>query len=168
MAAASRPFGRLSGAYGRPVHPLLAMVAIGAWACSVVFDLIAFRADAAWIYTRAAYLLIGAGVAVGSLAALAGLFDLFTIERGTRAFRIGVRHLLLMLATLALMAGSWLVRGDSGFVWHDRAPTRALLLSGLGLATMVVGGWLGGRLAYGYGVRVALDEDRVAGYEPAG
>ena len=35
MASASRPFGRWSGPYGRPLHPLLAMVAIGAWACWV-------------------------------------------------------------------------------------------------------------------------------------
>jgi uncharacterized membrane protein len=166
MASASKPFGRWSGPYGRPLHPLLAMVAIGAWVCSIPFDLIAWKADAAWIYARAAYLLIGGGVVIGSVAALIGLFDLFTVTRATRAFETGVRHLLLMVATLALFAGSWLVRADSGFVWHDRAPTSALVLSGLGLVTMTFGGWLGGKLAYTFGVRVALDEDRLKGFEP--
>jgi uncharacterized membrane protein len=165
MAAASRPFGRWSGSYGRPVHPLLAMLAIGAWVCSVPFDVIALKADTAWIYARAAYLLIGGGVAVGLVAALVGLFDLFTVSRGTRAFETGVRHLLVMVVTLALFAASYLVRADSGFVWHDPAPTSALVLSGVGLVTLAAGAWLGGKLAYTYGVRVALDEDRLKGFE---
>jgi uncharacterized membrane protein len=165
MAAASRPYGRFSGPYGRPWHPLLAMVAIGAWVCSVPFDLLAFKADAAWIYARAAYLLIGGGVVIGIVAGLLGLFDLFTVPRGTRAFRTGTQHLLVMVTTLALFAGSYLLRADSGFVWHDRAPTAALALSAAGLVTLAVGGWLGGRLTYAFGVRVALDEDRLKGFE---
>jgi uncharacterized membrane protein len=167
MASASRPYGRFSGPYGRPLHPLLAMVAIGAFVSSVPFDLIALRADAAWIYARAAYLLIGGGVAVGVAAALIGLFDLFTVPRGTRAFQTGVRHLLAMVTTLGLFAGSYLVRAGSGFVWHDPAPIAALVLSSLGLVTLAVGGWLGGKLAYTFGIRVALDDDREKGFEPA-
>jgi uncharacterized membrane protein len=166
MALASQPFSRLSGRYGRPLHPLLAMVAIGAWACSVPFDLIALKADAAWVYARAAYLLIGGGVAVGMVAAVVGVLDLLTVARGTRAFETGVRHLVVMAATLALFTGSTVLRAGSGFVWHDPAPLPALLLSGAGLVTMAIGGWLGGRLAYTFGVRVALDEDRLEGFEP--
>lgn len=166
-AEASRPYGRFSGPYGRPLHPLLALLAAGAWVCSLPFDAVAHRADTAWIYARAAYLLIGAGLVVGSVAALLGLFDLFTVPRGTRAFATGVRHLLVMVVTLALFGASYLIRGDSGFAWHEPAPDTALVLSGLGLVTLAIGAWLGQKLAYAFGIRVALDEDRLQGFEPA-
>jgi uncharacterized membrane protein len=41
---------------------------------------------------------------------------------------------------------------------------RGLVLSVLGLAILVVSGWLGGKLAYRYGVRVADERTQATGF----
>ena len=155
MVEASRPYHSLVGPHGRPLHPLLARLAVGSWVLSVPFDVIALRADTAWVYARFAYLLIGAGLVVGAIASLAGLFDLFMVRRATPAFATGVRHMLAMLASLTLFGFSFRLRVDSGFAWHDAAPASALVLSIAALVCLAAGVVYGSRLVFGHGVRVA-------------
>ncbi len=165
LAVASRPAGPWAGPYGRPFHPMVAAVAVGAWVCAFGFDLISQVADTAWVYARGAYVLTAAGVGVGVVAAMLGLADLVRIPRDTRAFRTGVRHLLSMDACLVLFAVSFLVRRTSDFEWHDPVAIVPMGLSVVGLAVLAVGVWLGARLSYTYGVRVALEPDRLRGFE---
>lgn len=165
MAQAAEPAGWWAGRSGRPLHPVVAAVAIGAWVCAFGFDLISQVADTAWVYARAAYVLTAAGVAVGAVAATIGLVDLVRIQRDTPAFRTGVRHLLVMDGCLVLFAVSFLIRRTSDFEWHDPVGVAPMGLSILGLVLLGVGVWFGTQLAYGYGVRVALDEDRRRGFE---
>ncbi|MCB1017790.1 MAG: DUF2231 domain-containing protein [Acidimicrobiales bacterium] len=165
LERSARPATGWTGPYGRPFHPLLAAVAIGAWVCALGFDAISQVADTAWLYARGAYVLTGAGVAVGVVAAMVGLADLVRVPRDTPAFRTGVRHLLAMDASLVLFAISFLVRRSSSFEWHDPVAPLPLALSVVALATLGVGAWLGLRLAHTYGVRVAVDEDRLRGFE---
>ena len=40
-----QPVSALAGPYGHPLHPMLVTVPIGAWACSVVFDVAASVVD---------------------------------------------------------------------------------------------------------------------------
>jgi uncharacterized membrane protein len=165
---ASRPRSPVSGPYGRPFHPMIAAVAIGAWVCSFGFDLISQVADTAWVYARGAYVLVGVGVVVGVIAATVGLIDLVNLPRGTRAFRTGVRHLLAMDAALLAFAASFLVRRTSEFRWHDGVEPAAMALSVVGLVALAVGVWLGSTLSYRYGVRVAVDAERRDGFETGG
>ena len=46
--------------------------------------------------------------------------------------------------------------------------TPALLLSIVGLVLLGVSGYLGGKLAYGYGIRVASEVDQASGYATRG
>ena len=154
MAQAARPAGLWAGRYGRPIHPIVASVAIGAWVCAFGFDLISLVADTAWVYARAAYVLTAVGVGVGAVAAMIGLADLVRVQRDTPAFQTGVRHLLAMDACLVLFAASFLVRRTSDFAWHDPVAPLAMGLSIIGLVVLAAGVWLGTRLAYTYGVRV--------------
>ncbi|MBL8774586.1 MAG: DUF2231 domain-containing protein [Acidimicrobiales bacterium] len=165
LAQAAQPGGPWAGRYGRPLHPLVASVAIGAWVCALGFDLISQLADTAWVYARGAYVLTGAGVAVGVVAATIGLADLVRVPRDTPAFRTGVRHLLAMDTCLVLFAVSFLIRRGSDFEWHDPVAPLPLVVSLIGLSVLAFGVWLGTRLAYGYGVRVSLEADRLAGFE---
>jgi uncharacterized membrane protein len=60
-----------------------------------------------------------------------------------------------------------------GFALRDPAPTAPvpwglLALSAVALATLGAGGYLGGMLAYRYGVRVADEETQAEGYQAAG
>ena len=167
MARAAVGSGRLAGPTGHPFAPVLLAVATGAWACALVFDAISIVSSTEWVYARGAWLLTGIGVAAGLVGSFAVLADLLAIPRGTVAFRTGVRHLIALDVALVCFTASFLVRNASDFLFHDPSPTAAIALSVLGLAALAVMTWIGGTLTYGYGVRVALDEERRAGFEPA-
>jgi uncharacterized membrane protein len=157
----------LAGPNGHPFHPLVAGVAVAAWGASVAFDLLSHVADQAWAYARGAYVLTGAGVGIGVVAAVLGLIDLLGVPRGTRAFRHGVRHLVAMDVALACFAISFALRRRSDFAVHDAVEPLPFLLSLVGLAALATGVWLGHQLAYGYGVRVSTAEVRREGFAEA-
>jgi uncharacterized membrane protein len=166
LARAARTRTPLVGPGGHPFHPLVASVAVAAWAFSVAFDLASFVADQAWAYTRAAYVLTGLGVVVGAGAALLGLVDLLGVPRGTRAFRFGVRHLVAMDLALGLFAVSFVIRRGSDFAQTDPVDVVPFLLSLGGLAALATGVGLGHQLAYRFGVRVNVGPPRREGFEP--
>ncbi|HMQ27377.1 MAG TPA: DUF2231 domain-containing protein, partial [Acidimicrobiales bacterium] len=125
-------------------------------------------ADTAWVYARGAYVLTAAGVGAGLVAAMVGLADLVRVPRDTPAFRTGIRHLLCMDACLVLFAVSFLIRRGSDFEWHDPVAPLPFAISLLGLVLLAAGVWLGTRLAHTYGVRTAVDQDRLRGFEVDG
>lgn len=147
----------LAGPYGHPFHPILVTVPIGAWVGSFVFDVASrFVGDPEFL-TQASMWLIGIGVIGAVAAAMVGLLDLSTIPGGTRAFRVGLIHMSLNLLLIAAYGGNFLWR-YWGFA--DQEPVGSvgwgqLALSAVGLAVLGVSGWLGGKLSYTYGVRVA-------------
>src|SRR5205823_4459320 len=88
------------------------------------------------------------------VAALFGLMDLLTIPRGTRAFATGLTHMVLNLAVVALYVVNFVWRHGT---YYDASKVRGgqLLLSVVAIVALAVSGWLGGALAYHFGVRVA-------------
>src|SRR3954468_19377831 len=161
MQAAKEPVSAaLAGPYGHPFHPILVTVPIGAWVCSLVFDIAARLVGQPQPLETGARWLIAIGV-LGALAAAAvGFLDFFTIAAGTAAHRVAVTHMLLNLAITAAFAGD--------FVWRLRqtSPTALgpLALSLVSLAALGVSGALGGKLAYRYGVRVAAESVQATGF----
>jgi uncharacterized membrane protein len=97
------------------------------------------------------------------VAALFGLLDLVRIPRRTRALRVGVTHMVLNLTVVALYIGNLAWRHDS---YYEAAKVRGgyILLSAVALALLGASGWLGGMLAYRYGVRVADEETQAEGF----
>lgn len=162
LEQAKRPRSILAGPYGHPFHPILITVPIGAWVASAVFDLVAAFADEPEAFATGAYWLIGLGVVGALLAAVLGLLDLLTIPRGTRAFRTGLLHMALNLVVVALFVVSFAVRAAGGY---DDFSLAGFVLSLVALAILAVSGWLGGRLAYHYGVRVANENTQREGFE---
>jgi uncharacterized membrane protein len=160
---AKHPITPLAGPYGHPFHPALVTVPIGAWICSMVFDVISKRADDPVVYGRGAYWLIGIGIAGAAAAALFGLLDLLSIPRRTPAFRLGLIHAGFNVVVLALFVVSFLVRRGGDF---GPTSTGLLVLSSVALASLAVSGWLGGKLAYHYGVRVADERTQAEGLAP--
>mgnify|MGYP003291933594 CR=1 FL=1 len=104
--------------------------------------------------------LVGLGILGALAAAMFGLLDLFAIPTGTRAFRTGLVHMALNLTVVALYAGSYLLRGGGGGE-PDGVAVGLIALSVVALALLAVSGWLGGQLAYRYGVRVADEATQV-------
>jgi uncharacterized membrane protein len=153
----------LVGPYGHPFHPILVTVPLGAWTCSLVFDIASHvSSDAALV--EGARWLIAIGVLGALAAAMIGFLDFTTIPSGTAAHRTALLHMTLNLVVTAAFAG--------GFAWRlgavgDATPWGQVALSVASLAVLAVAGALGGRLAYHYGVRVADERTQLTGFEHA-
>jgi uncharacterized membrane protein len=162
LEQAKQPVTRVAGGYGHPVHPALVAVPIGAWVASFVFDVASHLVGDPRFLAEGSRWLIAIGVLGALAAALAGFLDLLAIPTGTRAFRIGLVHMSINLAvTAAYLVGFFLRRTTAGPV-----PWGPLALSAVALAALAVSGYLGGELAYRYGVRVAGEATQVRGFQP--
>src|SRR6266545_3057798 len=164
LRAAKRPVSMLAGPYGHPFHPVLVTVPIGAWVASFVFDLASRWSAEPLVFAKGAYWLVGLGVAGALAAAMFGFLDLVAIPTGTRAFRTGLLHMSLNLVVVTGFAGSFLLRRPR-LGQPDGVPIALIALSAAALALLVVAGWLGGQLAYRYGVRVADETAQADGYQ---
>src|SRR5262249_47754242 len=83
-----------------------------------------------------------------------GAVDWSYIPAGTRAKRVGAVHGIGNIAVVLMFMGSWYLR--SAFV---TPPTRAFVLSFMGVGLALVTGWLGGELVTRLGVGVDRDAD---------
>jgi uncharacterized membrane protein len=161
---AKAPKSVLQGLYGHPIHPILVTIPIGAWTSSLVFDVIAQVADDPAPFAAGSAWLIGIGSVGAVLAAITGGLDWKMIPRGTRAWTTGLTHMLLNIGILALYMVNLAVRRGQGL---DDVSVVALLMSVVGLAALGASGWLGGKLAYRYGVRVADESTQAEGFRPS-
>lgn len=136
-------------------------IPVGAWTTSLVFDLIGVFADDPTPYVVGARILIVVGLVGAVLAAVWGFLDYIQLERGTPAQKTGLVHMLLNLGAMALFAANLIVRflGDD-----DEVSIVGLVLTLITLAALSMSGWLGGKLAYTYGVRVADERAQDEGF----
>ena len=161
LQRAKRPRTPLAGLYGHPIHPILVTIPIGAWTASLVFDLAAKFGDEPAAFAKGSTWLIGIGIVGALLAAVWGAIDFSTIARGTRAYTTGLTHLAINLVVVALYVVNFFLRRGQGY---DDVSTGVLVLSIVALAMLGASGWLGGKLAYHYGVRVADEGTQAEGF----
>jgi uncharacterized membrane protein len=159
---AKHPVTPIAGPYGHPFHPILVTIPIGAWVASLVFDILSRTASNGADFARGAYWLIAIGVIGALAAALFGLVDFLSIPRHTRAHAVGLFHLGLNLTVVALFVASFIWRAARDA--YEPTSWGLFVLSGVALLLLAVSGWLGGMLAYRYGVRVADEEAQLTGY----
>ena len=159
---AKQPVTAVAGPYGHPFHPILVTIPIGAWVSSLVFDIASRNADNGGELARGAYWLIAIGIIGALIAAVFGLLDFLALPRGTPAKRVGLTHLGLNLTVVALFVASFVWRADRGAELRTNAGL--FVLSGVALCLLLISGWLGGRLAYRFGVRVADEETQLDGF----
>jgi uncharacterized membrane protein len=157
---AKKPVTVLAGPYGHPAHPALVTLPIGAWMSSLIFDIGSRVVDDGGFLVQGSRWLIAIGILGALVAAVAGFLDLLAIPRRTRAFGTALVHMSLNLAVTVAFAVNFLTRdGDDPAV-----PWASLVLSLVSIAALGVSGWLGGKLAYHYGVRVADEATQADGY----
>lgn len=164
---AKRPVSAaLAGPYGHPFHPILVTVPIGAWVAVLVFDIASHVVDQPGFLGQGAVWLTAIGVIGALLAAMVGFLDLLAIPRATPAFRTGLVHMSLNLVVTCAYAGNFFWRRAA---YGDQEPVAVgpLALSAVSLAALAVSGYLGGMLAYRYGVRVAEEDVQAEGYRPS-
>jgi uncharacterized membrane protein len=153
-AVLARAPGLADVLHGRPLghslHAALVAIPIGGWTVGLALDL-AGAITPGRRFQRAADLATTIGLGGAVVAAAAGLAD-WSLTRG-KARRVGLVHALLNTGVVGLYGASLASRATG----HRRL---GIGLSSLGFGLAGASGWLGGELAYRYGVgvrKVALD-----------
>jgi uncharacterized membrane protein len=158
-----KPRNPLAGSYGHPVHPIAVTLPIGAWVCSLVFDLVSYASDEPRIWSVGAMWLVLIGVLGAAVAAILGTLDLLNLPKGSAAFNTGRIHAALNSTALVIFLISFIWRFRTQDSW-DASPVGPLVLSILGIIVVSASGYLGGKLAYHYGVRVADESVQAEGF----
>lgn len=158
---AKRPRSAIAGPYGHPFHPILVTIPIGTWAASLVFDIIGLASDDPTPFVVGARVLILIGIIGALLAAAFGLVDYAQLARGTAARKTATVHMALNLGVTVLFIVNLLLRWSAD---DDEVSIVGFILSIVALGALGVSGWLGGKLAYHYGVRVADERTQAEGF----
>jgi len=158
---AKRPVTILAGPYGHPIHPAVVSLPIGAWVASFVFDVGSRVVADPEFLTEGSRWLIAIGVLGAVIAALTGFLDLFAIPTRTPAFRTALLHMTLNLVVTAAYAINFVWRGG---VDTAQVAVGPMVLSAVSLAALAVSGFIGGHLAFRYGVRVADESTQAEGF----
>lgn len=160
LERAKRPRSIVAGPYGHPFHPIMVTLPIGAWISSLVFDIIAFAVDDPTPFVTAATILIWIGIVGAVLAAVFGLLDLSVLAKGTTARRTALIHMTLNLCIVVVFLVSAILRMAA----DGEISVAGFILSIIALIALGVSGYLGGKLAYHYGVRVASETTQAEGF----
>lgn len=160
---AKRPLTPAAGPYGRPFHPALVPVPLGAWLGSLVFDVGSRAGGPPDALATGSEWLIGLGLVGAAPAGVLGFLDLLQVPAGTRTMRLGLVHMALNVTATTLYLGDFLVRRHRPRDGRG-VPAPLIGLSGATFALIALSGHLGGKLAYRYGVRVADEAAQRDGY----
>lgn len=129
---------------GHPLHAAMVAVPVGSWSAGFVMDMLAFTPGSRKL-RRGADVATAIGL-VGALgSAVAGIAD-WSTTRGD-AKRAGFVH----GTTNVVIAGLY---GASLFARSRRKRALGVALSSVGYGLLLFSGWLGGELAYHFGVGV--------------
>lgn len=165
-----RKFKGLRGFAGKPTHPPLTDVTIGAYTIGPILSLIGFLfEDSSWasdVYKAGGWvILVGA---ISSLATvLTGFADWLNTEKGTQIRRMANAHAWTMVTlTVVVLVELWYrYLAESGEYYEEPSALSAVLaLAILGLVT--IGGTLGGSLTYDWGFNVEIATDHPV-YHPS-
>lgn len=156
---AKTPATPLAGPYGHPFHPIAVILPIGVWVASLVFDILARSTAEPAAYAICSRTLIAIGL-VGSVpAVILGIMDYLRIPGGTRASSAATFHMALNFVVCGVFAVQFLYR-----VKDDTVPLFLAIVTAVCLVLLGVSGWLGGKLVYRWGVRVATERTQAEGF----
>jgi uncharacterized membrane protein len=165
----------VKGFPGKPSHPPLTDVSIGAYTAGAVMLLLGAAGVEERQMAHGSFLAISGGLLVGAPTAVTGLLDWLDLPKGTPVRKMATIHLFAMVGATVLFAVTWLAQRDG---YRDGVVSSGATVLGLvDLAVLAVGGYVGGTLAFVYGVRVLKRSDASvtdalvpgrAGSEPSG
>lgn len=163
-----RTFKGLRGWAGKPFHPPLTDVPVGAYVLAAAFDVISFLGqDQIWardFYRAGTFTLMG-GAAVSSLAILTGLWDwLRSTKKGTQARRTANAHAWTMVTVTAVVLADIVMRRFP-YDGLRHTPGRVMAASLVAAGLTFLGGTLGGSLAFDYGFNVETSGDHPVWHE---
>jgi uncharacterized membrane protein len=162
-----RKFRGLRGFAGKPLHPPLTDVPIGAYVIGPLLDVIAYiwksNSHAVEFHRAAGYVLF-AGAVVSLATALTGFMDWLDTRKGTQIRRMANAHAWTMITMTVLVLVDLALRylGD-GF----DGPSGVLAVLGVLIFLLaVIGGTLGGTMVYDFGFNVETASDNPV-YHPS-
>jgi len=157
-----RQFNGLRGFGGKPFHPPLTDIPIGAYAIAPALDVISFVGKSeAWgheFFQAATFVFLG-GAFVSLFTALTGFMDwLRSQEKGTQARRTVNAHAWTMITMTVLVLVDIAVRW---FGNYQTTPIAVLVLSLVIAVVMFLGATMGGTLVFDYGFNVENSTDHL-------
>lgn len=130
-----------------PLHPAIVHFPIACWSLAVTADFAGlWFGEAAWRWSGG---LLIVGCIMGLVALLAGMIELGRVPEG-EAMRVAYWHMTAMLAACLLFSSRLWLRLEGSRLLEPNIIS--LLLDAAGFFWLVVGGWLGGKLVYYYGI----------------
>ena len=140
------------GLPGHPIHPPLTDATIGAYtfATAAAFAQVVGITSHAGAYGWWIALVFGAIMSAGSV--LTGFLDWLTIAPGTPLKRTATTHALVM-ATASVFFLLAIIVGHKHYT-RGLVGAWPFILTVIGFGVMTIGGWLGGAIVFGHGMRV--------------
>lgn len=138
--------------FGHPVHPVLVHFPIVLWTVAAgAYVWIAAGADEPIV--AVANFANAAGLMLAMVAMLAGAVELRAIDSRSEAMEVATWHMMIMATVWICFVGALLL-SISDELDQLTAQVAAAACAGVGFLLMGVGGWLGGRLVYEFGIGV--------------
>lgn len=144
---------------GHPIHPMLIPFPLALWTTSFVVDVLFYFLRHPTLLVIAKFML--AAGCIGAIAAtVPGIVDWLAIKDGD-AKKVANWHARLNIAALVVFAISFFLRLGSYSDLVGRKLTIPFLLSLVGVILIAISGWLGGELAFRYGIGQVHDEENI-------
>ena len=139
-----------------PLHPMLIPFPIAFFTATFAADLVYLaNGEAGW--ASGAMWLLGAGIAMAALAALAGFTD-FLGDRRVRAIRAAWWHMIGNLIAVVLELVNFYLRFTLGAA--EAIAPAGVTLSGIVVLLLLFNGWKGWELVYRHRVGVSNVDER--------
>ena len=155
-----RKFKGLRGFAGKPFHPPLTDVPVGAYVIAPALSVVALLwRDSSWAddVWRAAGFTLAAGAVVSVATALTGFADWLNTQKGTQMRRMANAHAWSMIVLTLLVLGELALR-----YFGDRSSAPDGLITALDViiaALVTIGGTIGGTMVYDFGFNVETASD---------
>ena len=142
----------VKGFTGKPSHAPLTDASIGAYTVGVLMLIAGYLGLEDSAMAQGALLAIAGGLLFAIPTSLTGLLDWADLSKGSRARTLANYHLSVMLLATAAFAVTFVLQRPG---YLDGEVTLNGLIAGcVALGLLILGGTLGGALAYVYGIRV--------------
>lgn len=142
----------VKGFAGKPAHPPLTDVGIGAYTAGVAILVAGAAGFQPAAMATASVITIGIGLIAAIPTIITGLVDLFSIPANAPARTLGWWHLTLMSSATGMFAWTFRLQLDGYF--DGKIITTAWIVGVISWVLLLAGGYLGGALTFVYGVRV--------------
>lgn len=133
---------------GHPIHPMLIPFPIVCFVGTLVTDVVYSRShDAGW--ATASHWLLGIGLLMAALAAVAGLTDYLGDDR-IRRLGAALKHMLANVTAVVLEVVNLVLRLNN----PDFILSTGIWISAVVVLILLYSGWLGGELVFRHGIGV--------------